>query len=257
MMKELVAVTIPIYNEFIGDTELLSLTRCLNILSNYPIIFFAPQSLNVHHYKNLCSEKVNFRVERFDDEYFKGIAGYNKLMLSTHFYKRFLNYKFILIYQPDAFVFKDDLLYWCNQNYDFIGAPHVTYNNLAGEMQFLKSYKKLLAFLKKVFNVDHKVSNVGNGGLSLRKTRSFYLLLKVLKNKASQWRLNEDAFFKYWGNLFYPFFKLPTDEKALQFSIETSPKESLEKLNNSLPFGCHAFEKYDWETWKPYILNKQ
>lgn len=253
MRKELIAITIPIYKPTINVAELISLTQCLKILHRHKIIFVAPASLNTIFYENICGGEIKFHIERFADEYFENINGYNKLMLSVHFYKRFLNYKFILIYQLDAFVFKDTLLHWCSQNYDFIGAPHAPYNNVTGEVQFLKNYKKLLKGLKNIFGFNHKICNVGNGGLSLRKTQSFYCLLKILKHKAKKWRNNEDEFFKYWGNLSYPLFSLPSDETALTFSIEISPKESLKKLNNTLPFGCHAFEKYDWQTWKPYI----
>jgi hypothetical protein len=252
-MKEQVAITVPIYKVAIDDIELVSLTRCLKILHRFKIIFFAPQSLNVELYEKFCAGKVNFSIERFADYYFEDIDCYNKLMLSTHFYKRFLPYKFILIYQLDAFVFKDELLYWCDQNYDYIGAPHVPHNNLPGEMRFLKNYKTLLRFAERFLNIKHKISNVGNGGLSLRKTKSLYYLLKILKNQSKKWTGNEDGFFKYWGNLFYPFFKLAPDKIALSFSIETSPKESLEKLNNNLPFGCHAFQKHDEEAWTPHI----
>ncbi len=252
-MKELVAITIPIYKEAITDIESLSLVQCLKILHSHPIVFFAPQSLNTKFYQSFCEGKANFTIERFDNKYFQNIGGYNRLMLSALFYKRFLNYKFILLYQLDAYVFKDELIYWCNQNYDFIGAPHPTRKNQKGEMQFLKNYSKVLAYVGKIFKTRRRISNVGNGGLSLRKTRSFYLLLTLLKSKAAHSTHNEDGFFEYWGNLFYPFFRLPDDETALRFSIETSPKKSLEKLNNILPFGCHAFEKHGFETWKPLI----
>jgi hypothetical protein len=255
-VKQLVSVTIPIYKETVTDTELLSLSQCLKVLHHHPIIFFAPQLLNTKFYESFCEGNVNFSVERFDNKYFQNVDGYNRLMLSAHFYERFLNYKFILVYQLDAYVFKDDLICWCKQNYDFIGAPHPPRKNQKGEMQFLKNYSKVLAYIGKIFKIRHKISNVGNGGFSLRKTRSFYLLLKLLKTKAAHSIQNEDGFFEYWGNLFYPFFRLPDDETALRFSIETSPKESLEKLNNILPFGCHAFEKYGFETWKPFMLNE-
>lgn len=253
MGKDIVAVTIPIYKDLPGPNERISLGQCMRVLSHYPIIFFAPKSLNTAFYENYGRDH-NVKIERFDDDYFTGIDGYNRLMLSPDFYKRFFNFKFILVYQLDAYVFKDDLRYWCGQNYDFIGAPHAPRNNLPGEMHYLKNYSRLLAFTAKYIKLKHQISNVGNGGFSLRKVKACYWLLSVLKSKIEPaGRSNEDGFFEYWGNLFYPFFKLPTDETALRFSIETSPKESLKKLNNNLPFGCHAFEKYSFETWKPYI----
>jgi hypothetical protein len=35
--------------------------------------------------------------------------------LSASFYERFLDTKYILIYQLDAFVFKDELQEWCDK----------------------------------------------------------------------------------------------------------------------------------------------
>ncbi len=43
-------------------------------------------------------------------------------MMDNTFYKQFLNYEYILIYQLDAFVFKDELNY-CSQGIDYVGAP--------------------------------------------------------------------------------------------------------------------------------------
>lgn len=253
MHSNLVSVIIPIYKQQLDANELISLKQCLKVLKKYPIIFIGPGNLDTTAYQNICDD-ASFKLITFPDFYFSNIAGYNQLMLSPVLYKTFLNYKFILIYQLDAYVFKDELIYWCNQNYDFIGAPNIPHENCSNTMQFLKGYSKFLATVNKLLKTGHKISNVGNGGFSLRKTRTCYWLLKLLKAKVKVWEpYNEDGFFKYWGNLLYPIFKLPTDEKALRFSIEDSPGVSLEKLNGELPFGCHAFEKYEWETWKQFI----
>lgn len=253
-MSNLVAVVIPIYKKKPGSTELMSLKQCLSVLKDYPIIFLGAENFDAAVYSDLCGN-IPFKMATFDEFYFDSIAGYNQLMLSPGFYKRFLNYKFILIYQLDAYVFKDELTYWCNQNYDFIGAPHIPHENQATGIQFLRGYSKFISFVNRVFKTKHQISNVGNGGFSLRKTKTCYWLLKILKGKVKAWGThNEDGFFKYWGNVFYPLFKLPADEVALRFSVEESPAQSLKKLNGQLPFGCHAFEKYEWETWKPLVL---
>jgi hypothetical protein len=256
-MQQTVAIVIPIYKDSLSDTEILSLKQCVKILGSYPVVFTAPQHLDFSIYAAYCNN-ISYSILRFDDEYFADINGYNKLMLSAGFYKKLMQYKFILIYQLDAFVFKDELLYWCGKNYDFIGAPHPPHSNANGDMQFLKGYKSFLKVVKSVFNINHQISNVGNGGFSLRKTKTFYRLLRFLNSKISNWgNNNEDGFFKYWGNILYPLVKLPDDATALMFSVETSPRQSLQKLNYALPFGCHAFEKYDWQTWEPYIMPQQ
>lgn len=251
---DLVTIVIPIYKETINSSEQLSLSQCLRILRNYPITFIAPVELDLSFYRDLCGHLIPFQFKYFPKEYFKDITGYNKLMLSAQFYGAFFNYKFMLIYQLDAYVFSDELQYWCNQNYDFIGAPHVAHYNRLGEIQFLKNYTRGLRLVNKISPFKHQISNVGNGGFSLRKIKKCYWLVKLLKKQISQWDTNnEDGFFKYWGNVLYPLFKLPPDDIALRFSIETQPKMSLRKLYGKLPFGCHAFEKYEWQIWKQFI----
>lgn len=258
MGSQTVAVIIPIYKNTLNEHEKLSLSQCLNILYKHPIIFVGPKDIDFKAYKSFCIG-INYKIVNFGVEYFKDIDGYNRLMLSTDFYKHFLIFKFILIYQLDAFVFRDDLLYWCRQNYDFIGAPNPMHSNVPGEMQFLKNYDKIWRFLGQYFKLKHNISNVGNGGLSLRKTKKCYWMLKLLKYQIKSWNsMNEDGFFKYWGNLLYPFFKLPTDRIALMFSIESSPESAFKFLNNILPFGCHAWEKHQPEFWEEHIqFNKK
>jgi len=247
MNKYQVTVIIPIYRPHLLADEIISLKQCFKILNNHKIIFIAPQGLECTEYEGYCMQKLCEFVF-FDNSYFNDIHGYNKLMLSAQFYKRFLQYKFILIYQLDAYVFSDQLIHWCKKNYDFIGAPTPPHENKTGEIQFLKTYAKFAMLL------NHRVRHVGNGGLSLRKTSTCYWLLKMLPGRVKNWGFNnEDGFFKYWGNLLFPFIKLPTEEEALLFSVETEPAEALGKLQHILPFGCHAFRKYDWEAWRPYI----
>lgn len=66
-MQKLVAVTIPIYKQEVDYNEFVSLIQCLKVLYKYPIIFYAPQSLNTTFYEDFCKDKEDFRIERFDD----------------------------------------------------------------------------------------------------------------------------------------------------------------------------------------------
>ena len=253
-MKDLVAVVIPVYKAHLNHTELISIKQCISILKDYPIIFFGPEDLDTAAYVALCNDKVPFNFKSFGRHFFNDIEGYNQLMLSVQFYKAFKNYKYILVHQPDAYVFKDELNYWCDLGYDFIGAPHPAHQNASGEIQFLKGYTKVVSLVNRLFGTRHQISNVGNGGFSLRNTTKFIWLLKLLQSKKITWGTNnEDGFFKYWGNLLHPLFRLPSDDISLQFAIEQSPAASFKKLNGKLPFGCHAFEKYEPEVWRNYI----
>jgi hypothetical protein len=273
--EALVAVVIPIYKDVPTEQEIVSLTQCLKTLSNYPIVFIAPAKLNFKWYSQFCSDyNVKIELLTFENEYFASIEGYNRLMLSAQFYLKFLSYKYILIYQLDAFVFKDELEYWCKSNYDYIGAP---WKELY-IVKFIEKYKwksrisKISIYKLKAIRNYHilktilyyfgynKTAAVGNGGFSLRKTRTFYKIATSYKPLIDEWLVsesrcdeppfNEDVFWCCFPTYFYPLYKLPPVEVASRFALEGSPSEHIDNDHPVLPFGCHAWNKHDTEFWK-------
>lgn len=122
MNKKKVNIVVPIYKEKFEPFELISFTQLYKILGNYPITIIHPNKVNLSFIKDLG---FKFESKCFSDELFDGIYGYNKLMLSSAFYKSFEDYEYILIYQTDVYVFRDDLLYWCNKGYDYVGSPWI------------------------------------------------------------------------------------------------------------------------------------
>jgi hypothetical protein len=256
--KQLVAVTIPIYKSEIDKYELISLTQCLKVLAKHPIIFFAPESLDVSFYKSFCVGKIDIKIERFDNFYFSGIPSYNKLMLSKLFYQRFSKYENILIYQLDAFVFRDELEYWCKKGYYYIGAPYTFVDLDTYPIKFLTKYRALLKFLTKIGLPIYSYRHVGNGGLSLRSIPKTLQLLSICSKSAKNWTtLMEDNFFMYWGNVLFPFFRLAPEIEAAKFCIELNPRETFEMIGNKIPFGTHAYLKYDFKFWKEFIINEE
>ena len=143
-----VAVIIPFYKTQHTPYEIMALQQCFKILSGHPIIAVKPAHLN------LPSEVTQFpfsSVISFADDYFKDIQGYNRLMLDADFYKEFLTFEFILIYQLDAFVFKDDLAYWCSQDIDYIGAPWIRAMDYPNAVKAIVS--RGLQYLAKRYNI--------------------------------------------------------------------------------------------------------
>jgi len=263
-------IVIPVYRESINEFEFISINQTLSILGSHPVVIVAPDSLDISIYSDLINKyKVRSRFERFKDSYFTGIEGYNRLLLSPEFYLRFSKYKYMLICQPDVYVFRDELAFWCEKEYDFIGAP------LIGNHE------------DKEFSIKMRV---GNGGFSLRKVETYihffesnknvftpkqvFSLINILKkpytrifvwflmifgwrNKplscAQYWKYNEDDFWS--GYLDKSNYKLrkPTPSEALKFAFERFPKECY-KITEKLPFGCHAWGKYEYEDfWEKHI----
>jgi len=229
-----VSVVIPIYKPQLSDTELRSFKQCLHILGDHPLMLVAPDGLDTNIYENIAGR--NLQCTYFNKKYFNSVLGYSELLLSKKFYCSFEAYKYILIYQLDAWVFRDDLSYWCKKNYDYIGAPWL-------EAPPVTSGKKPFINISNLL-----VNQVGNGGLSLRKVKPHIRWAWWVSFLFRLFPKNEDIL---W-TLFAPF-KKPNAMEALQFAFELNPGQSYELNNRELPFGCHAWEKYDPAFWKQFI----
>lgn len=186
-------------------------------------------------------------------------------MLDRSFYERFAEYKYMLIYQLDAWVFRDELDEWCSKGYDYIGAP----------------------WIEKDDRGDLQLTGVGNGGFSLRRVQHFIDVLsyKGPVHNASQLNLpptiknciykffysigyqNTISYYKKDPTLYEDIFlsiflsntklraKMPTPEEAAFFAFEKHPTLLYSKTSR-LPFGCHAWRKYEYDTfWNDYITS--
>ena len=263
--SKVVAIVVPLSNrsELTPDEE-ISFRHLTHFLDKYDKYLVAPKSLQVHY--------PGFQIKRFSDRYFGSSTAHKKLVLSPKFYKAFREYKYILMYQLDALVFSDQLMQWCETDLDYIGAP----------------------WLKSDDSPWVRVARVGNSGFSLRKVESILKVIysrrytidptkywesfcasrrwyvqflnlprKYLKRlrvfngarwQMSRWQKNDDYFWTDEARKYYPEFKVASFDTGLQFSFEVAPKLCFELNNRQLPFGCHAWGRYDRDFWEPYLL---
>lgn len=280
MDKNQICVVIPIYKEILNSFEIISVKQCIKVLSDYSIHFVCPKGLDIGFYKENFSEITNFIF--FDNVYFESIEGYNKLMLNPDFYKTFNDFEYMLVYQTDCYVFRDELLDWANKGYDYIGG--IWFDEYHGNP-----------------NLGAKLWYPGNGGLSLRKIKTMFNILsstRPLKNwrqlltekrrkkegvlhtlkglmlipfnvfgyknnfkyMASKYKLFEDVFFMEIS-LVYNKIKTPIVEDAIFFSWDKNPKYLVNKYK-TLPFACHAWCRDDApyegnkDFWLKYINNE-
>lgn len=231
------AVAVPVWRPTLTADEALSLRRCLSVLRAHAVTLVAPEGLPTDA---LPLSGAAPAVERFAPEYFTGIGGYNRLMLSADFYGRFARFDYVLVYQLDAFVFDDRLADWCARGYDYVGAPWVG-----------KTWPQEMAPLKRRFlrAVTTPRRRVGNGGFSLRKVSSFLRALDRLRPLVRRWRSNEDLFWSVVARRMASF-RIPLAAEALSFSFELEPRSCYERLGRRLPFGCHAWPRYDPDFWR-------
>lgn len=274
-MKEKACVVIPIYKSSLTSDEKDSFERCLKILGSHPISIFTFKKLDLSNYEEIAQKYgVSIIKKYFAPKFFDGIKGYNKLVRNYKFYKTYENYEFILIYQLDAWVFSDSLLHWCQKDYDYIGAPWCKKNEPPTE--------------------DNPFVLSGNGGFSLRKTQWFINVLsskkKIFTPKGIQQKIqgleNQNGIKKtirligyktgilnriftinnssrledwFWienfanTDSFFPL-SVPKPEISMFFAFEQWGGVLYEKTKGVLPFGAHAYKKYQYnEFWKNHI----
>ncbi|MDR2562054.1 MAG: hypothetical protein LBC63_09835 [Holophagales bacterium] len=226
-----VAVAIPVYRPEIDGLELFSLQYSLrNLNPEREIFFVCPKSLDVSFYRRLAPSA---KFATFDDGYFTSIASYCRLLLNPHFYERFSAYEFILLTQPDAIIIKDELDYWCAQEYDYIGAP---WHPVRPIPVSAGGRNKLLRI------------GVGNGGFSLRRVKKCVELLTKFSEIANGPTLVEDMFFSIYGFI-SDGFSIPDRFTASRFALECAPAYFFELNTNYLPMGAHAWWKLDLDFW--------
>lgn len=263
--RQRVCVTIPVYQDKISAYEQIAMDQCFKVLGDYDIIFIVPVRLQffIAQHPYCVSGKATYIT--FDNDFFTDIPAYNKLMKSTVFYKSFFAYEFLLIYQLDAFVFRDELMAWCDLGYDNIGAPFFDGHDYA--------------------TADSRIVGQGNGGFCLRNVMACYLVVtkirklnyhkeytdnirpglrKIYRYFKHNWVYNYSRFpfqpiineDRFWADVIpakFKDFKVPEPTVSVAFSFEVNPGVLYEINNRKLPFGCHAWWRYDLDFWKPFI----
>lgn len=273
-MQHRVTIVIPLWKEELTNNEEISLRQGLNILSSFKFSIITYEGLRINSIIELIeSYDVSHQILFFPKKYFLSISGYNRLMLSLRFYYKFLQYNYILIYQLDSFIFKNELLHWVNKRYSYIGAPWIKggaqenttsdpflgVGNGGFSLRNVKDHLRILltlSYLDPPKKVVEKFLASQNGTFPGRlllmlskltvKNNTFFLF-----NDFHTWNMWEDWF---WGRRAsnISWFTVPDGKEAVRFSIEKDPVRFI-KSSNDLPFGCHAWWKYDLDFWKPHI----
>jgi hypothetical protein len=248
---------------FTPDEE-ISLRHLANYLGRYDRYFVAPEGSRV--------ARAGFAVETFPSRYFGSTRAHARLMFSQRFYARFRRYKYILMHHLDSLVLSDQLARWCESDLDLIGPPWLRCEDSPW--------------------VDRE--RVGNGGFTLMKVESHLNVLRSTRSAVDpgeywrticattppsrrwlklprkylkqlslfnnvrwdtwRWRANGDYFWADEAVKYWPDFRVASLEQGLEFAFEVAPRMCFELNKRRLPFGCHAWARYDRAFWEPYLL---
>jgi uncharacterized protein DUF5672 len=227
-----VAVAVPAQTLELSSEARQSLHHLRTYLGSYDTFAVLPHGLS--------DPLAGLPVKRFAVRFFRSTRSYSRLLLSDAFYGAFSGYEYVLVHQLDCLVFSDELSAWCERGYDYVGAPW-TRRTPSGEPFF---------------------TDVGNGGLSLRRVESCRRVLarrsaspfrRARERLKNPWPF-EDKFWSLEAPRLDTSFRIPSPEVAVSFSFETEPRFCFEANGRRLPFGCHRWMTHDPEFWRPYLL---
>jgi hypothetical protein len=243
--------------------EKIALLQCFRILGTHPIRLICPHGLDLTEHRAVVPElKADFIPAHCLATY----EAFARRKVLPFLYRRYADYKFILMYELDAFVFRDALLEWCAKAWDYIGAS------------WFEGYEEALP--------NAKPLGTGNGGFSLRRTKAMIRISQRLRYQqpaqdvVQAWRRGNISFgqlvakLTVRNNFFAPFndrhgpedifwckvapkrfpeLRVAPHEIARQFSFEANPGRLFRESGGVLPFGCHGWMNYEPDFWARHI----
>ena len=272
--SKLVAIVVPLsLRTDLTDDERISMRHLLHHFGQYDKFLIAPKGQPVHF--------QGFQVKYFSRKYFGSGVAHNRLTYAPQFYKAFQDYRFIFFYHLDSLAFSDQLPYWCNTDIDYIGAPWLQCEDTPwvdrprvgnGGFTLLRvdSALKVLAnrYRQEPWRSVHDLVDQNARSLSPMARLAIKLVStlgwKTMRDRLElEWdrierpwaySLNNDLFWADQAVTYLPGFKVASIEEGLRFAFEAVPRTCFEMNNRQLPFGCHAWTKFDRSFWEPHLL---
>src|SRR3989344_3488824 len=258
MNKKKVVILIPTHRPNLIETDMISLAHLKKHLGKYDICFVIPKKISGDTFKS-----IGYRIKKVNNNFFGTLRRVNESLLNKEFYENFKDYEYLLLYQLDAIILSNQLEMWLKSGYDFIAAPwfrpiigHLTHQIGQGVSGGNGGFS--LRNIQKSIEVLSKVEKLAKRNSKNHYTRRLWFWLAVLTGKshkiwlnapADNYPFNEDGFWSYEAPKYLNSFKVAPFSEALKFSFERYPKKCFELNGHKLPFGAHAWEKYDKDFW--------
>jgi len=261
-------VVIPVHLPTPSPSEVVSLRHCAKVLGCREIVILAPKNLDLGFYRELLPNATDLRVEPY---WMASLKAYNQMMISPLVFEALSGFTHMIVHEPDALILSDEIDYWCNQPFDYIGAPWFegwssavknarvigvgnfgfslhrlsTSRRVTSSFQRWYPYSSIKQDLRHGFRGDRErlrqgLSGLGSGGL-LRGAHKLY-------------SKHCDMFWSFTVPEVITDYRLATADIAVQFAWEVLPSRCMEMSRGNLPFGIHAWAKYNFAFLMPHLL---
>lgn len=220
MTKANVCIVIPLYKVRPTELEFKVINQGREIFKDRDIFYVVPHGFDASAYAPEA-------LVEFPEYYFHSLSNYSELCCLEEFYQAFKQYDWMMIYQPDCWVFEDKLDEFCALGYDYIGAPWPKMPGIPED-------------------------GVGNGGFCLRSIPKFIHLTHNLQSCGAH---PEDRF---WCIDMKAYLNIAPIEVGAHFSLEHEPMRWYHAYGKVRPMGCHKPWRFDYERfWKTFNVPAQ
>lgn len=263
-----VAVVVPMsYRTELTEEERISKRQLEHHLGGYDKFLLVPEGVE--------PDFEGYRSIAFPKRFFGSAANHGKLLGTRGFYRAFLDYEFVFFYHFDSLVFSDQLESWCARDIDYIGPPWIRCDDSPwvtrprvgnGGFTLLRVDAALRALTCRYiakpsfFWFDLFTAHAPGWFVNLlEKVQWFWPARRLLR----EWRevhdpcahnRNNDIFWSDKAVQYDPAFKVASLEDGLRFAFEVSPGTCYEMNGRRMPFGCHAWGRYDKSFWEPHLV---
>jgi hypothetical protein len=266
-----VAIVLPLSKRpGLTPDEEISLRHVDHFLGKYDKYFIAP--------KGTSFSREGFDIMTLPKRYFGTPQAHTRLQLSEEFYTRFCGYKYILMHHLDALVLSDRLSEWCETDLDFVGAPwlpcedspwvhQARVGNSGFALMKVESCLNVIRSRRPSVDPDEDWRQFCGANPPHRRwlhlPRKYLRRLRVFNSvtwDARRWASRDDGTSGvdyFWSDRavrYWPEFKIASVEQGLSFAFEAAPRLCFELNGRRLPFGCHAWPRYDRAFWEPHLL---
>lgn len=240
------AIVSPYQGTPLNAVSKLSLSRTAAVLRGRRWIFALPEGTNWKFLEEVCGP---IEVRFFPARYFVSKRAAQLFYMHPDFFAAFSDLDYMLVHQPDVYVFEDQLDHWMNymaeNQYDYIGAPWFDH-------EWIRFARNPIARLPWHWLLREKV---GSGGFSIRNPKKCADIadrhLKLITRLSSF--VPEDIWWCQLAQKVGETFRRPPAEVAARFAFETQCERCLQLNNGQMPFAVHGWNRHDWDFWRERI----
>jgi hypothetical protein len=196
---------------------------------------------------------------------------YNRLMISPLVYNALAGCSHVLVHEPDAMVLRDELDYWCRQSFDYIGAPWfdgfaaakpnarlIGVGNFGLSLLRLEAVTEVLGSRQRWYPWSRIARDLTKGlSGSAGRLRQACRAITATGQLRKAWQIYDGHCDIFWSEIvphIVPSFRIAPIDQAIRFCWEVLPAQCFDMCNRQLPFGFHAWSKYDRHFLTPHLI---